>query len=79
MPLGLLLALLGCTTALDPVLEEAWERWKSLYAKEYPGVGPHQLQRIWPCPAPLGPDRLGPASKGSIPSKSPLVLLRGCS
>lgn len=38
--LGLLLALLGCTTAPDPALEEAWEGWKSLHAKEYPGVGP---------------------------------------
>ncbi|NXQ09941.1 CATL1 protein, partial [Peucedramus taeniatus] len=37
LSLGLLLALLGCAT--DPALEEAWEGWKSLYAKEYPGVG----------------------------------------
>lgn len=40
VPLGLLLALLGCTAALDPALEAAWEGWKSLHAKEYPGVGP---------------------------------------
>lgn len=38
--LGLLLALLGCSTAPDPALEEAWEGWKSLHAKEYSGVGP---------------------------------------
>ncbi|OWK51482.1 Cathepsin L1 [Lonchura striata] len=37
LSLGLLLALLGCATAADPALEEAWEGWKSLYAKEYPG------------------------------------------
>lgn len=43
VPLGLLLALLGCTTALDPALDEAWEGWKSLHAKEYPGVGPASL------------------------------------
>lgn len=41
VPLRLLLALLGCTAALDLALEEAWEGWKSLYAKEYTRVGPH--------------------------------------
>lgn len=40
MLLGLLLVLLGCTAALDPALEEAWEGWKILHAKEYPVVGP---------------------------------------
>lgn len=47
VPLGLLLALLGCTTALDPVLEEAWERWKSLYAKEYPGEAELIRREVW--------------------------------
>lgn len=43
--LGLLLALLGCSAALDLALEEAWEGWKSLYAKEYTRVraGPAPL------------------------------------
>nr|XP_009935255.1 PREDICTED: cathepsin L1-like [Opisthocomus hoazin] len=36
--LGLLLALPGCTVALDPALEEAWQGWKSLHAKEYLGT-----------------------------------------
>lgn len=45
VPLGLLLALLGYIMALDPALEEAWEGWKSLYAKEYPGVRLHQLRK----------------------------------
>ncbi|NXE55369.1 CATL2 protein, partial [Casuarius casuarius] len=36
VPLGLLLATLGCAAALDPALEEAWRGWKSLHAKEYP-------------------------------------------
>ncbi|XP_015742039.1 cathepsin L1-like isoform X2 [Coturnix japonica] len=47
VPQGLLLALLGCTMALDPVLEEAWEGWKSLYAKEYPGEAEIIRREVW--------------------------------
>uniref|UniRef100_A0A8D0EG11 CATL1 protein n=1 Tax=Strix occidentalis caurina TaxID=311401 RepID=A0A8D0EG11_STROC len=45
--LGLLLALLGCTVALDPALEEAWEGWKSLHAKEYPGEAEAARREVW--------------------------------
>ncbi|NWI77638.1 CATL1 protein, partial [Dryoscopus gambensis] len=44
---GLLLALLGCAAAPDPALEEAWEGWKSLYAKEYPGEAEAIRREIW--------------------------------
>ncbi|NWW19555.1 CATL2 protein, partial [Falcunculus frontatus] len=47
LTLGLLLALLGCATAPDPALEEAWEGWKSLYAKEYPGEAEAIRREIW--------------------------------
>ncbi|XP_072701470.1 procathepsin L-like [Ciconia boyciana] len=47
MPLGLLLALLGCTVALDPALEEAWEGWKSLHAKKYPGEAEAARREVW--------------------------------
>ncbi|XP_074665108.1 procathepsin L-like isoform X1 [Strix aluco] len=47
MLLGLLLALLGCTVALDPALEEAWEGWKSLHAKEYPGEAEAARREVW--------------------------------
>ncbi|NWV18245.1 CATL1 protein, partial [Origma solitaria] len=47
MALGLLLALLGCAVAPDPALEEAWEGWKSLYAKEYPGEAEAIRREIW--------------------------------
>ncbi|XP_009635021.1 cathepsin L1-like [Egretta garzetta] len=47
VPLGLLLALLGCTTALDPALEEAWEGWKSLHAKEYLGEAEAARREVW--------------------------------
>ncbi|NXM26922.1 CATL2 protein, partial [Oxyruncus cristatus] len=45
--LGVLLALLGCATAPDPTLEEAWEEWKSLHAKEYPGEDETFRREIW--------------------------------
>ncbi|OPJ77696.1 cathepsin L1-like [Patagioenas fasciata monilis] len=45
--LGLLLALLGCTAALDPALEAAWEGWKSLHAKEYPGEVEAARREVW--------------------------------
>ncbi|NXW91775.1 CATL2 protein, partial [Alopecoenas beccarii] len=45
--LGLLLALLGCPAALDPALEEAWEGWKSLHAKEYPGEVEAARREVW--------------------------------
>ncbi|XP_010290171.1 PREDICTED: cathepsin L2-like [Phaethon lepturus] len=45
--LGLLLALLGCTVALDPALEEAWEGWKSFHAKEYPGEVEAARREVW--------------------------------
>ncbi|XP_040983547.1 procathepsin L-like isoform X2 [Aquila chrysaetos chrysaetos] len=45
--LGLLLALLGCTAAPDPALEEAWEGWKSLHAKEYPGETEATRREVW--------------------------------
>ncbi|XP_068853078.1 procathepsin L-like [Aphelocoma coerulescens] len=47
LTLGLLLALLGCAAAPDPALEEAWEGWKSLYAKEYPGEAEAIRREIW--------------------------------
>ncbi|XP_061211801.1 procathepsin L-like [Neopsephotus bourkii] len=47
VPLGLLLALLGCTTALDPALDEAWEGWKSLHGKEYPGEAEPIRREVW--------------------------------
>ncbi|NXB05271.1 CATL1 protein, partial [Cnemophilus loriae] len=47
LALGLLLALLGCTVALDPALEEAWRGWKSLYAKEYPVEAEAIRREIW--------------------------------
>ncbi|NXB29301.1 CATL1 protein, partial [Eulacestoma nigropectus] len=47
LTLGLLLALLGCAAAPDPALEEAWEGWKSLYAKEYPGEDEAIRREIW--------------------------------
>ncbi|KAM9174418.1 procathepsin L-like isoform 1-T1 [Mergus octosetaceus] len=45
--LGLLLALLGCGAALDLALEEAWEGWKSLYAKEYTREAEAVRREIW--------------------------------
>ncbi|NXI90054.1 CATL2 protein, partial [Psophia crepitans] len=45
--LGLLLALLGSTAAPDPALEEAWEGWKSLHAKEYPGEVEAARRAVW--------------------------------
>lgn len=72
--LGLLLALLGCSTALDLALEEAWEGWKSLYAKEYSRVGPHGASSSAPQ---ASVHVLGPAPEGSAPNVSPLVLLEG--
>ncbi|XP_030322162.1 cathepsin L1 isoform X2 [Calypte anna] len=45
--LGLLLALLGCTMALDPALEEVWERWKSLHSKEYPEEVEAIRREVW--------------------------------
>ncbi|NXG25573.1 CATL1 protein, partial [Grallaria varia] len=45
--LGVLLALLGCAAAPDPTLEEAWEGWKSLHAKEYPGEAEPTRREIW--------------------------------
>uniref|UniRef100_A0A672V823 Cathepsin L1-like n=1 Tax=Strigops habroptila TaxID=2489341 RepID=A0A672V823_STRHB len=45
--LRLLLALLGCTTALDPALEEAWEGWKRLHAKEYPREAEPIRREVW--------------------------------
>ncbi|XP_027759430.1 cathepsin L1-like isoform X2 [Empidonax traillii] len=45
--LGVLLALLGCAAAPDPTLEEAWEEWKSLYAREYPGEDETFRREIW--------------------------------
>lgn len=72
--LGLLLALLGCSAALDLALEEAWEGWKSLYAKEYTRVGLHGASSS----APQALEHmLGPAPEGSAPNVSPLVLLGG--
>ncbi|NXP59359.1 CATL1 protein, partial [Chloropsis cyanopogon] len=47
LTLELLLALLGCATALDPALEEAWQGWKSLHAKEYPGEAEALRREIW--------------------------------
>ncbi|NXU40566.1 CATL1 protein, partial [Drymodes brunneopygia] len=47
LALGLLLALLGCATAPDPALEEAWKGWKSLHAKEYPGEAEAIRREIW--------------------------------
>ncbi|NXG71499.1 CATL1 protein, partial [Baryphthengus martii] len=44
---GLLLALLGCAAAPDPALEEAWQGWKSLHAKEYPGEAESARREIW--------------------------------
>ncbi|NXC73587.1 CATL1 protein, partial [Anhinga anhinga] len=46
-PLGLLLALLGCAAAPDPALEEAWEGWKSLHAKEYPEEAEAARREVW--------------------------------
>ncbi|NWI37205.1 CATL2 protein, partial [Picathartes gymnocephalus] len=47
LTLGLLLALLGCATAPDPALEEAWEEWKSLYTKEYSGEAEAVRREVW--------------------------------
>ncbi|NWT73789.1 CATL1 protein, partial [Prunella himalayana] len=47
LTLGLLLGLLGCATAPDPALEEAWQGWKSLYAKEYPREAEALRREIW--------------------------------
>ncbi|NXY16979.1 CATL1 protein, partial [Atrichornis clamosus] len=47
MAMTLLLALLGCAAAPDPALEEAWEGWKSLHAKEYPGEAEGIRREIW--------------------------------
>ncbi|NXE97724.1 CATL1 protein, partial [Menura novaehollandiae] len=47
MAVTLLLALLGCAAAPDPALEEAWQGWKSLYAKEYPGEAEGTRREIW--------------------------------
>ncbi|NWI65047.1 CATK protein, partial [Todus mexicanus] len=45
--LGLLVALLGCAAAPDPALEAAWEGWKSLHAKEYPGEAESSRREVW--------------------------------
>ncbi|NXU54526.1 CATL1 protein, partial [Turnix velox] len=45
--LELLLALLGCTTALDPALEKAWQGWKILHAKEYTGEVEATRREVW--------------------------------
>ncbi|KGL88110.1 Cathepsin L1, partial [Charadrius vociferus] len=45
--LGLLLVLLGCTAALDPALEEAWEGWKVFHAKEYPVEAEAARREVW--------------------------------
>ncbi|NWW49275.1 CATL1 protein, partial [Pedionomus torquatus] len=47
VPLWLLLALLGCTVARDPALEEAWEGWKILHAKEYQGEAEVIRREVW--------------------------------
>ncbi|XP_064031409.1 procathepsin L-like isoform X2 [Pogoniulus pusillus] len=47
VPLWLLLALLGCATAPDPALEETWEGWKSLHAKEYPAEAEATRREVW--------------------------------
>ncbi|NXX38826.1 CATL1 protein, partial [Tricholaema leucomelas] len=47
VPLWLLLALLGCATAPDPALEEMWEEWKSLHAKEYPAEAEATRREVW--------------------------------
>ncbi|NWH97458.1 CATL1 protein, partial [Tichodroma muraria] len=47
LTLGLLLALLGSAMAADPALEEAWEGWKNLYAKEYPREVEALRREIW--------------------------------
>ncbi|NXD82434.1 CATL1 protein, partial [Halcyon senegalensis] len=47
MSLGLLLVLLGWAAAPDPALEEAWEGWKNLHAKEYPGEVESTRREIW--------------------------------
>ncbi|KFP72222.1 Cathepsin L1, partial [Acanthisitta chloris] len=47
MTLGVLLALLGCAAAADPALEEAWEGWKILHAKEYPGEAEVIRREVW--------------------------------
>ncbi|XP_009561085.2 procathepsin L isoform X1 [Cuculus canorus] len=47
MLLGLLLALLGFAPAPDPALEEAWEEWKSFYAKEYPREAEATRREVW--------------------------------
>ncbi|XP_075592308.1 procathepsin L-like isoform X2 [Balearica regulorum gibbericeps] len=47
VPLGLLLALLGSAAAPDPALEEAWEGWKSLHAKEYLGEAEAARREVW--------------------------------
>ncbi|NXP48440.1 CATL1 protein, partial [Heliornis fulica] len=48
VPLGLLLGLLGSAMALDPALQEAWEGWKSLHAKEYHGLEVEAARReVW--------------------------------
>lgn len=69
MLLGLLLVLLGCTAALDPALEEAWEGWKILHAKEYPVVGPAPPQASGHVPglAPGGSDPEPPTCTHPIP------------
>ncbi|XP_051495750.1 procathepsin L-like [Apus apus] len=45
--LGLLLVLLGCTVAPDPALEETWEGWKSLHAKQYLGEVETIRREVW--------------------------------
>ncbi|NWH58797.1 CATL2 protein, partial [Geococcyx californianus] len=45
--LGLLLVLPGFTAVPDPALEEAWEGWKSLYAKEYPEEVEAARKEVW--------------------------------
>ncbi|XP_009979533.1 PREDICTED: cathepsin K-like, partial [Tauraco erythrolophus] len=47
MPLGLLLALMGCAAAPDPALELAWQGWKSLHAKEYPEEVEAARREVW--------------------------------
>ncbi|XP_025922978.1 cathepsin L1-like isoform X2 [Apteryx rowi] len=47
LPLGLLLAALGCAAALDSALEEAWRGWKSLHAKEYPEDVEAARREVW--------------------------------
>ncbi|NXP28825.1 CATL1 protein, partial [Scytalopus superciliaris] len=45
--LGVLLVLLGCAAAPNPALEGAWEGWKRLHGKQYPGEAETTRREIW--------------------------------